>query len=249
MRTRMFFISLLSFMIFLLVSGFLIFSQMQLIKGLKLEVLEDKLYTENTGILAWSLTQVNPERLDRSPLPSSWGEIMVVDNSSLVITASTNRGHVGRMLTAVPELLDQASPLIEAMKRAAPETVRTRDYMIALSPLAQSSSLIGFKPKSWEKGLISEQNGQILRHTKSTTAILMFYLAGGLLFAVIVSLVITLTVSGPFMKAAKAFEQLSLGDLEAELPGSGGKIMVKLSESLFRIRTSLKYALERLGSR
>ena len=249
MRTRMFLISLLSFMVFLLVSGFLIYSQMQTIKGLKLEVLEDKLYTENTGILSWALGNIGPERIGQSSLPSSWGEIMVVDNADLVIRSSTNPGHVGKALPAVPELLDQAAPVIEAMKKAEPGNIRTRDYMIALSPLAQNSSLIGFKPRSWERGLISEQNGQIQRSTESVTIILMLYLAGGLVFAVIISLVITFTVSRPIHQVAKAFEQLSLGDLEAELPASGGKIMVGLSESLFRIKTSLKYALERLGSR
>jgi len=245
----MFLISLLSFMVFLLVSGFLIHSQMQTVKGLQLEVLEDKLYTENTGILAWALKNISPETVGRSPLPSSWGEIMVVDNTDLVIRASTNRDHVGRVLSAVPELLDQASPVIEAMKKAAPGNIRTRDYMIALSPLAENSSLIGFKPRSWERGLISDQNVQIRRSTGNATTILMLYLAGGLVFAVIFSLVITFTVSKPIHKVAEAFEKLSLGDLEAELPASGGKTMARLSESLFRIKTSLKYALERLGSR
>jgi methyl-accepting chemotaxis protein len=249
MRTKMFLISLLSFMIFLLVSGFLIYSQMKTIKGLNLEVLEDKLYTENTVILGWSLKNVNLDRLGQSSLPSSWGEIMVVDNSNLVISASTNHEHVGKSLSTVPELLDQATPVIEAMKRAAPENIRTHDYMIALSPLAQNSSLIGFKPKSWERGLISQQNDQIKRNTENITTILIFYLAGGLVFAVIISLVITFTVSRPIHRVAEAFEQLSFGDLDTELPRSGGKTMVRLSDSFFRLRTSLKYALERLGSR
>lgn len=249
MRIKLFLISLLSFMMFLLVSGFLIYSQMRMIKGLDLEVLENKLYAENTGILSWSLKNMNPEGLTRSSLPSSWGEVMVVDNTSLVITSSTNNAHVGKLLSAVPEILDQASPVIEAMKRSTPGNIKTRDYMIAHSPLAQNSTLIGFKPKAWERGLISEQNNQIRKNTENITIILLIYLAGGLVFAVIISVVITFIVARPIHRVAKAFEQLSLGDLEADLPKTGGKTMVRLSDSFFRIKTSLKYALERLGSR
>lgn len=249
MRIKLFSITLMSFMVLLVASAFLISTQMQTIKGLDLTVLEDKLYTENTEILGWSLKNMDPEALGRAAMPPSWGEIMVVDNSTLVIKASTNQNHAGKMLSAVPQLLDQASPVIDAVKKAVPGNVRTHDYMIAVSPLAGSSSLIGLKPKSWERGLISEQNGRIRQHTESMTTVLMIYLAVGSVFSVIISLAIAFMVSRPIHRVAEAFEQLSLGDLDSDLAGSGGKVMVRISDSFFRLKTSLKYALERLGNR
>lgn len=249
MKTKTFLITFLSFMVLLISSALLIFMQMQTIKNLRLGVLEDKLYTENTGILAWSMKNVNIEKLGRTTLPASWGEILIVDNTSLIITSSTNKGHVGTSLYKIPQLLDQASPVIDAMKKGQDETVKTKNYMIALSPLPENSSLIGFKPKEWEKSLIAEQNDQIQRNTRSITTILIFYVAMGSAFAIVLSLIIVFLLTIPVTRAAKAFEKLSLGNFDEELPRSGGKTMINLSDSFFRLKTSLILALEKLGSR
>ncbi len=249
MRTKTFLVTFLSFMVLLFCSALLIYLQMQTIKNLRLGVLENKLYIENTGILAWSMKNVDLEKLGRMPLPSSWGEILIVDNTSLTIKSSTDQRHAGMSLYKIPQLLDQASPVIDAMKKGRDETVKTKNYMIALSPLPENSTIIGFKPKEWERGLISEQNDQIQRNTRSITTILIFYVAGGLACAVVLSLIIVFILTMPVTRAAKAFEQLSLGNFDKELPRSGGKVMVSLSDSFFRLKTSLILALEKLGSR
>lgn len=250
MKTKVFLITFFSFMVLLLCSAFLIYTQIQTIKGLRLNMLEDKLYSENTGILAWSMKNIDLQKLDQtSSLPASWGEILIVDNSTLIIKSSTNQGHVGIGLSTIPQLLDQASPLIEAMKKGSSTTVKTKEYLIAVSPLLENSSLIGFKPKEWERGLISEQNNQIQMSTQSITHTLIYYVAGSFAFAVILSFLIMFLVSAPITKAAKAFEQLSLGNFDEDLPRSGGKNMVTLADSFFRLKTSLKLTLEKLGSR
>ncbi|MRR14346.1 hypothetical protein EG833_02735, partial [archaeon] len=166
MKIKTFLLSFFSFMVLLVVSAVLIFFQMKAIKGIHLEVLEDKLYTENTGILAWAMNNANLDRLEQTNLPTSWGEILIVDNTSLVIKTSTVKEHSGMNLSMVPQILDQASPVLDAVKKSTGTTVKTKDYMIAVSPLPENSTIIGFKPRSWERGLISDQNNQIMDSSK-----------------------------------------------------------------------------------
>ncbi len=249
MKIKAFLATFLSFMALLLCSAFLIYLQLQAIQGLHLGVLEDKLYAENTGILSWSMKNIDVDALGRTPLPESWGEILIADNASLTIKTSTHTGHAGMSLYKIPQLLDQAQPVIDAMKKGRDETIKTNAYMIAISPLPDNVSLIGFKPKSWEKGLVSEQNDQIHRNTRSIATILVIYVAGGMACALVLSLIIVFLLTSPVSRAARAFERLSLGNFDEDLSGSGGKTMVILSESFFRLKTSLKLALEKLGSR
>lgn len=248
MKIKTFLLTFASFMVLLVVSAILIFIQMKAIKGIHLEVLEDKLYTENTGILAWAMDNAQLDKLDQSKMPASWGEIIVVDNTSLAIKSSTVKEHAGMSLSTIPQILDQANPVLEAVKKAERTQVKTKDYMIAVNPLPENSTLIGFKPKSWERALISDQNNQIIESSKSMTTTLIFYLAGGTIFAVVLSFLITILIIKPMDNAAKAFEQLSMGDFDTEMQRKNGSTFESLSDSFFRLKTSLKYALDKLGS-
>jgi methyl-accepting chemotaxis protein len=247
MKIKIFTLIFVTFITVLAGSALLVYTQLHTIQGVNLKVLEDKLYSENTEILSWSLKAIDIDSLGKNPLPSSWGEIMVVDNKSLVISSSTNAKHAGLIMHKLPELLDQASEIIDAMKNKKSVNVKTDSYMVAVMPLKGNRSLLGFKPRSWEKSLVSEQNSYLSRTIGSTTTILLIYSTVGLGIALCVAFVVSIIVTKPTLKVVSAFEQLSLGNFEAELPRSGGKVFLRLEESFFRLQTSLKMALERLG--
>jgi methyl-accepting chemotaxis protein len=120
---------------------------------------------------------------------------------------------------------------------------------VVIAPLSRNRTLLGFKPRSWEQALISEQDAQIGHSVESLRTVLMAYLGGGLILAVIFPLIIVFMTSRPLNRATKAFEQLSLGDFDSELSPAGGKSMASLADSFFRLKTSLKIALGKLGSR
>lgn len=247
MRTRAFLLIFAGLVFILTCSAGVIFLQMQVMKDVRPEKLEDKLYAENASILAWVMKNTDPERIDPAGMPPSWGEIMIVDNASLAVTSSTSRAHVGSKISAIPELLDQAAPVLASLGRSAPGTVSTKDYTIVLAPRGPGSTLVGLKPRAWEKGLLSEQSSQLDRGASSALRVLVGFLVAGVVLSLVLSLAIALVVSSPVSRAAKAFENLSLGDLEADLPRSGGKTFVSLADSFFRLKTSLSYALEKLG--
>lgn len=233
----------------LLGSSLLVYTQLRTVQDINLNMLEDKLYSENIEILSWSLKTIDVNSLQKNKLPASWAEIMAVDNNSLVINASTNKEHTGLVLYKLPELLDQASGIIDAIKSKKPMNVNAETYMIAIMPIEDNRSLVGFKPKSWEKALLAEQNSQLNRNTTSTTTILLIYCAAGLILALIAAFVIAHIAAKPTQKVVSAFEQLSIGNFDVELPESGGKVFVSLAESFSRLRTSLMMALERLGGK
>ncbi|HON38758.1 MAG: hypothetical protein ACOX3E_12005 [Desulfomonilia bacterium] len=249
MKIASFAVAFCCLVVFLLGSALFVHTQMKVVGDLELSVLEERLYKENTDILSWAMASMDTEKLTEAPLPSSWGEILIVNNTSLVIENSTNQDHAGKKIHTIPQLLDEAAPILAAIKKSSRETVQTEEYVVATAPLSQNRTLLGFKPRSWEKGLVSQQDAQIKRSVDSLKTVLMIYLGGGLALAVIFSLIIAFISSRPLNRVAKAFEQLSLGDFDAELSPKGGKIMASLSDSFFRLKTSLTIALAKLGSR
>ncbi len=249
MKIVSFAVAFCCFLFFLLGSAFFVHTQMEVVGDLELSVLEDRLYKENSDILSWAMMSMDIEKLTEAPLPASWGEVLIVNNANLVIMNSTNQDHAGKKIHAVPQLLDEAAPVLAAIKKSTRDTVKTGEYMVAVAPLSRNRTLLGFKPRSWEQGLISQQDAQIGRSVKSLKVALMAYLVGGLVLAVVFPLIIVFMTSRPLNRATKAFEQLSLGDFDAELSPAGGKSMASLADSFFRLKTSLKIALEKLGSR
>jgi methyl-accepting chemotaxis protein len=247
MRIKTFLIIFASFAVIVCCSAAVIYLQMQSMRGIRLDTLEDDLYVENSSILSWALKNMDPEKIDPKGLPSSWGEIMIVDKDSLVVKSSTVKTHQGMKLSAVPELLDQAAPILAAIGKGSAATVKTKAYMIVLAPYAQGGTLIGLKPRAWEKGIIADQSEKLTHGNRSATFLLVVFVAAGLGLALILSLILVFVLTLPMTRAAKAFEELSLGEFDADLPRTGGKEFVSLSDSFFRLRTSLKYAMERLG--
>jgi HAMP domain-containing protein len=249
MRFKIFTIIFIVFLMILFGSSFLVYTQLRTVKGINLELMEDKLYSGNAEILTWALKNIDIDSLGDNPLPKSWAEIMLVDNNSLAVISSTNKAHAGVSMYKVPELLDQASGIIDAVKSKKSVTVASENYMIAIVPAGKNSSLVGFKPKSWEKAILAEQNSQLSTNIQATTTVLLIFSAIGLVLAFITALVISNIVTKPTRKMVSAFEQLSIGNFDAEIPTYGGKICVSLAESFFRLRTSLMMALERLGGK
>ncbi len=249
MKIASFAVAFCCFLVFLLGSAFFVHTQTKAVGDLGLSVLEDRLYKENSDILSWAMMSMDTEKLTEASLPASWGEVLIVNNANLVIVNSTNQDHAGKKIHALPQLLDEAAPILAAIKKSSHETVQTEEYMVAIAPLSRNRTLLGFKPRSWEQGLISQQDAQIGRSVKSLKTVLMLYLGGGLVLAIIFPLIIVFMTSRHLNRTAKAFEQLSLGDFDAELSPAGGKSMASLADSFFRLKTSLKIALEKLGSR
>ena len=249
MRFKIFTFIFIGFLIILFGSSLLVYTQLQKIQGINLGFLEDKLYAENTEILSWSLKNIDIDSLQDNPLPKSWAEIMLVDNKNLVIISSTNKAHAGLFMYKIPELLDQASGIMNAIKSKKPVNVASDTYMITIIPKGENASLVGFKPKSWEKAIFAEQNSQLSTNIQSTTTVLLIFSAIGLGLAFITALVLSNIVTKPTRKMVSAFEQLSIGNFDAEVPIYGGKVFVNLAESFSRLRTSLMMALERLGGK
>jgi HAMP domain-containing protein len=249
MRIKIFTITFIVFLMILCGSSFLVYTQLRIVQDINLGLLEDKLYKENTEILSWSLKNIDTASLSDNPLPKSWAEIMLVDNNNLTVISSTNKAHAGNSMYKVPELLDQAPGIIDAIKTKKSVQIASQTYMIAIMPSEKNTSLVGFKPKSWEKAILTEQNSQLSTDTQSITTVLLIFGAIGLGLAFITALVIANIVTKPTRKMVSAFEQLSIGNFDAEIPKYGGKVSMSLAESFFRLKTSLMMALERLGGK
>ena len=249
MRLKIFTITFIVMLMILSGSSFLVYTQLMTIKGINLGLLEDKLYEESTEILSWSLKNIDKASLKDNPLPKSWAEIMLVDNNNLTVISSTNKAHAGNSMYKVPELLDQASGIIDAIKAKKSARIASEMYMIAIMPSEKNTSLVGFKPKSWEKAILAEQNSQLGTNIQSITTVLLIFGAIGLALSFIAALVISNIVTKPTRKMVSAFEQLSMGNFDVDVPRYGGKLSISLAESFFRLRTSLMMALERLGGK
>ncbi|HHO76124.1 MAG TPA: hypothetical protein ENN05_06810 [Deltaproteobacteria bacterium] len=249
MKLKIFTIVFIALIIMLTGSAFMMFSQTQKVQEIDLQVLEDSLYTENIEILSWTMNSIDLDSFGKDPLPASWAEIMVVDNDSLVIISSTNKDHEGLVMYKLPELLDQANPIMDSIKNTTGMAVHTDTYLVAIKPLKDNRSLLGFKPRSWEKGLLAEQNALIKARFGSAATILIVYFSAGLLLSLLTALCISIVVIIPIQKVISAFEELSMGNLDAEIPKTRGKAFESLVDSFTRLRTSLIMALERLGGR
>lgn len=230
-------------------SALLVYTQFKKVQDINLQVLQDRLYTENTKILSWSMNSIDLGSLGKNPLPDSWAEIMVVDNDSLVIRSTTNKDHAGLIMYKLPELLDQAKGIMDAIKKKTAVTVHSDTYLVAVMPVNNNRSLLGFKPVSWEKTLLTEQDSLIKNNFGSTTTILIVFCAAGLVLTILIALFISIIAIKPIRKIISSFEELSMGNFETEIPRIRGKAFESLIESFFRLRTSLMMALERLGGK
>ena len=249
MKIKLFSIIFITFFLILTCSALLVYTQFRNVQDINLNGLQDRLFTENTKILSWTMTSLDLAALGDNPVPDSWAEIMVVDNESLLISATTNREHEGLAMYKLPELLDQAKGIMDAIKTKSATTVRSDTYIVSVMPLDNNRSLLGFKPVSWEQNLLAEQNAQIKTGFESTTTILIAFYATGLVLSFLIALFIANTAVRPLQRVISSFEELSMGNFDAEIPKIKGKSFESLIESFFRLRTSLMMALERLGGK
>lgn len=249
MKIKVFSIVFITFFIVLTCSAFLMYTQFRKVQDIDLNVLQDRLYTENTKILSWTMNSLDLDTLGDNPVPDSWAEIMVVDNESLLISSTTNREHTGLVMYKLPELLDQAKGIMDAIKTNTATTVRAHTYIVSVMPLENNRSLLGFKPVSWEQGLLEQQNSQIQNSFESTTILLIAFYAAGLFLTFLIALFLANNAVKPLQRMISSFEELSMGNFDAEIPKIKGKSFESLIESFFRLRTSLMMALERLGGK
>jgi HAMP domain-containing protein len=249
MKIKVFLIVCLGAFIMLLISSILVYTQMRAMNDINLNALTESLYNEDSKILSWILSSVPTDRITAMKLPDTWAEILVVNNNDLVVSSSTNPTHTGLPLYRHPELLDQASFLMDSMKVGKPATVRTSEYMVVVQPINADQTIIALKPKAWEKGLVSEQDAKIRKDVSATTRTLVIFLGVGLLITFLISYLIATAVVNPTRKLMDALEALSLGDFDYEIKGAGGKDMEAFIESFLRLKASLVMALERISRR
>jgi nitrogen fixation/metabolism regulation signal transduction histidine kinase len=222
---------------------------MRAMQNISLNTLTESLYNEDSKILSWILSSVPTDRITTMKLPDPWAEILVVNNNDLVVFSSTNQSHKGLPLHRHPQLLDQASLLMEAMKVRKPATVSTSEYMVVVQPINADQTIIALKPKAWEKRLVSQQDAKIRKDVSAITRTLVIFLGIGLFITFLISFLIASTVVNPTRKLMDAFEALSLGDFDYQIKEAGGKDMTTFTESFLRLKASLVMALERISRR
>ncbi|MBN1636283.1 MAG: hypothetical protein JW920_07200, partial [Deltaproteobacteria bacterium] len=180
-------------------------------------------------------------------IPESWAEIMVVSNETLSISASTNPDHIGLYMYKIPSLLDQSSPIIKAIKNRTTMNISAEEYMVAVLPIENEASLIGLKPKAWEKGLLAQETSQLNRDLDRAKKILIIYFLLGLCVAIMIASMVSITNSRTTLNALKSFEELSLGNFDIKGTSDNVKDMHSPQATFQRLKTSLIMALERLG--
>lgn len=247
MRLRIFLITFTIFTIILLSASYLFYIQIGQLQGINLESIQDRLYTQDTKIMLWAINNIDPTYLNNESLPESWGEVMTVDNDTLMITSSTNNKHKSLYMHKLPNLLDQATPILKAMEAKRPMISKTKDYMVAVKPLEEGSSIIGLKPRAWEAGLISDQTSAIKRHITQTKMILIVALTLGILVSFIAALIISVMVTRRTRQMLSALDDLSLGNFMARAPDSAIYEAKAFATSFERLKASLILALERFG--
>lgn len=243
MKLKTFLIAFLGSLLICLGAAAIVYQQLNAVQAVVPRDLTEKLYDENTRIMALVMHQVTPDSISNLKLPGSWAELMVVNNDSLMIAASSNAEHKGQYLHQLPNLLDQAKGIMTAMQGNREITLSTADYRVAVRPLDGNLTLIGLKPKAWERGLISAQNTSTQQSIQKIRLTLMIFLGGSLLAALLIALMVTLVTGKSIGGMVKALEELSLGNLEASPPSSPGSF----ATSFLRIKASLSMALDRLG--
>jgi len=249
MRIKVFLISFIGLFIMMLASSAFIYTQVHALRGVNLNSLTDNLYKENTGIMAWSIQSLDRSKLGKIDLPQSWAEIMIVGNKDLIILSSTNEKHNGQYIYKLPELLDQATGIIDAIKAKKSTDVSTDDYMVYLMPEDKDRSILGLKLKSWETGLISDKESQIRTDLDRGMTKLAIFLGAGTIFSVVLAVLISMVLTKSVRSVMDSFEQLSLGNFNAEIGTGKAKEIKIFYESFMRLKTSLLIALKKLGSK
>lgn len=244
MKTRIFWTSLLIglLLVFCASSAVWLVNQQSRAR-LNLSQLENGLYQGNAELVRWAMSDLNAARLAGLNLPQQLAEIVLLEPASLKIVAATVPSHNGKLLPEVPNLLDRAEPLMQALNSTKLTEVKGRDYTLIIRPAAGGLYLVAFKPRAAETALLASQQLIIAAHFKRQQLILLGLAMGGSLLALILAVVIARLAAGSHNQALKAFDELSRGNFAAEPAG------LKPDEARIyaRLHASLSLALERLG--
>jgi hypothetical protein len=246
MKIKIFFIALAGFILVLAGSLTLVIFELSSLKNINMDGVTEKLYKENNQIMSSIIQAIPPSSYETLKLPASWAEIMTVNSDSLVILASTNKNNMGKYVYSIPGLLDQAKDILAQMKKSKPAEIQSKDYVVAVIPYQANTFIIGLKPKTWEKGLISSQLAEMNRTSSAIYKSLIILAGSGIFISIALAFLISLTLSGYLAEFSKSIKALSLGDMEINAPASKGKDLAVFSESFSRIKTSLVMALDRL---
>jgi hypothetical protein len=246
MKIKIFFTAFAGFILVVVGSLTLVIFELPSLKSINMDGITEKLYKENNQIMSSIIQAVPPSSYGKINLPASWAEIMSVNPENLVILNSTNKNNVGKYIYSIPGLLDQAKDILAQMKKSKPAEIQSKDYIVAVIPYQANTFIIGLKPKTWEKDLISSQFTEMNKTSSAIYKNLIILALTGLFISIILAFLLTFTVTGYLVEFSKSIKALSLGDLDINPPTSKGKDLAVFTESFIRIRTSLVMALDRL---
>jgi len=249
MRMRILTATLFGCVSILIYSFIMMSMDVQKINNIHMDTLSNQLYRENTNIMLQTMKAIDTSKLNRISLPESWGEIMLVDNHSLKIMSSTDPSHVGLHMYKITELLDQAGPILKAISHRKAGITKTKDYMVAIVPSGDAVSLVGLKPRTWERALLTTQDDSLKKVQGDARHIALITLIAGGIFSIIVSLITALLVARPITRLIYRLVSLSKGDFESPYPKPSTSEERLFAKSMERIRASLSIALNRLGVR
>ncbi|HEY9162575.1 MAG TPA: hypothetical protein VIS94_15970 [Desulfomonilia bacterium] len=246
MKIKVFIITMAGFIIILAGSMAAVLYELSSIGKINMDGATEKLYMENTRIMSSIIQNIPPTSYETIKLPPSWAEIMTVNPQNLQIISSTNKADNGKYIYSIPGLLDQAKGILAQMKAPKPDFIKSKDYMVAVVPYQPDMFIIGLKPKTWEKDLISSQVDYMNKESSAVLKKLLLLACAGIIISIVLSLLISIKVSKYLAEFSLSIKALSLGDLNAEPPVLKGKDMAAFSDSFARIKFSLVMALERL---
>lgn len=244
MKTKTFIVTLLTALV--LVAGIaaaLLFETHSASAKLNLSQLEDGLYSSNAELISWAMNDLDGRKLSGLKLPPALAEVVLIEPDSLRIESATVAAHQGQLLPQIPGLLDRAEPLINALRTSQTTTVKGRDYTLIIKPAEGGLYLVAFKPNEHERNLLSAQQAAINRHFKRVNRLILMAAAVGVILGLLLAFLTAKLATGSYAQVLKAFDNLSRGDFDSAPDG------LKADEARIyaRLRTTLTFALERLG--
>ena len=243
MKIKTFIITFAGALLIVAAAAYIVVSETRAIGDINLASLENSLYEENIAVMTWFMDSAGIT--EDMALPESWGEIMLVDNTSLSISKSSDPASRDTLLYQHEKLLDQADGIIQAIKSGQEAKATTKDYMVAIKPVSGGQSLIGLKPRSWEKNILAAQNDKIADISSAAGNFTMMFIGAGILLSLVIALMIAMITAGTSKKTLDLFDRLSLGDFDTDVP----KLPERDKHIYIRLKTSLMMALERLGEK
>jgi methyl-accepting chemotaxis protein len=177
------------------------------------------------------------------------------------VYASDLRFHMNLAMSQDPGLAEQLQPLVEKQAQTLANFSSFADANFVQAPVleatrAESFYLLGTSAVTATNELLTAAGSNLNAdfHSRSTSATREMRVVGGVgLFGIAVALlmafVVSRSITRPVSHLAEVADRISLGELDVEIDVHGKNEVGQLAESLRRMQTSLRSAIERLRQR